>query len=429
MTWAACGALAGLMIATAAVRAETLEEAWRAALERDHGLAAAQADLEQARYGEQAAHAARRPSVAATAGFTEFATAPSLDIATPGFALTAPVFPNNGYASGALEISMPVYTGGRISAGIDAAHDATVGAQETERAARGTLRYAVALAYIDVLRAQRRLQTAESSVASLTAHAADVGSMVERELVPPSDLLSARVALANAEQGRVGAENGVALAYAAYNRYLGEPLDRTPALSDELPADATLATTPLEDLLVRAVSARGELGAIAARADGLASQADAERAAQRPQVAIVGGYNYIENAILDRNQFGSVGVGVTWRLFDGGQARGRSSALRSAETALHERAADLRSSIELEVRSAWLAVRSAHARREASARAVEEADENVRMTRELYGAGLGTNTNVLEAVALQIAARGNRDAAVLDEAAARLDLERAVGAL
>jgi outer membrane protein TolC len=89
----------------------------------------------------------------------------------------------------------------------------------------------------------------------------------------------------------------------------------------------------------------------------------------------------------------------------------------------------LRAAIELEVRSAWLAVRSARARREASARAVEEADENVRLTRELYGAGLGTNTNVLDAVALQVAATGNRDAALLDEAAARLDLERAVGTL
>ena len=238
-----------------------------------------------------------------------------------------------------------------------------------------------------------------------------------------------QVALANAEQGRVGARNGVALAYAAYNRYLGEPLDRTPTLADELPADATLSAAPIEELVTRAVSARGELAAVAARAEGLASQAEAERAAHRPQVAFVGGYNYIDNAVLDRNQFGSVGVGVTWHLYDGGQARSRSSAMHSAEVALTERAADLRSAIELEVRSAWLSVESARVRREASARAVEEADENVRMTRELYGEGLGTSTSVLDAVALQVAATGNRDAAVLDEAAARLDLERAVGRL
>ena len=425
---AAWGVVASVALAAGA-HAETLEDAWRLALERDHALAAARADLDQARYGERAAVAERRPSIAATAGFTQFATAPSLQIVTPGFALTAPVFPNDGYASGTVQVALPLYTGGRISAGIDAAHQAAVGAEETERAARGSLRYAVALAYIEVLRAQRRLATAQSSVTSLAAHAADVASMVERDLVPGSDLLSARVALANSEQGRVGAANGVALAYAVYNRYVGEPLDRTPALSDELPADAVLVASPVEQLVARAVSARGELAAVSARAEGLASQAEAERAARRPQVALVGGYNYIENAVLDRNQFGSVGVGVTWHLYDGGQARSRSSAMHSAEVALSERAADLRSGIELEVRSAWLTVQSARARREASARAVEEADENVRMSRELYGAGLGTNTNVLDAVALQVAATGNRDAAVLDEAAARLDLERAVGSL
>jgi hypothetical protein len=51
------------------------------------------------------------------------------------------------------------------------------------------------------------------------------------------------------------------------------------------------------------------------------------------------------------------------------------------------------------------------------------------MSRELYGGGLGTNTQVLDAVTLQIAATNNHDTAVLDEALALLTLERAVGQL
>ena len=51
------------------------------------------------------------------------------------------------------------------------------------------------------------------------------------------------------------------------------------------------------------------------------------------------------------------------------------------------------------------------------------------MTRELYGGGLGTNTQVLDAVTLQITATNNHHNAVLDEALALLSLERAVGRL
>jgi outer membrane protein TolC len=60
---------------------------------------------------------------------------------------------------------------------------------------------------------------------------------------------------------------------------------------------------------------------------------------------------------------------------------------------------------------------------------VAQAEENLRTARELYGADLGTNTQVLEAVSLRTGAVTNRDNAMLDEALAQLQLARAVGAL
>lgn len=58
-----------------------------------------------------------------------------------------------------------------------------------------------------------------------------------------------------------------------------------------------------------------------------------------------------------------------------------------------------------------------------------QADENLRMSRELYGAGLATNTQVLDAVTLQINAVNNHDNATLDEALSQVRLEHAVGVL
>ena len=85
--------------------------------------------------------------------------------------------------------------------------------------------------------------------------------------------------------------------------------------------------------------------------------------------------------------------------------------------------------IQLEVRAAWLGLAEARARIGASREAVDQAEENLRISRELYGAGLATNTQVLDAVALRVGATANRDDAVLDTELARLALARAIGDL
>jgi outer membrane protein TolC len=351
-------------------------------------------------------------------------------VSGPDFAFRSPpLFDEDDFVSSAAQVRLPLYAGGQITAGIAAARSSRIAAEEMEQSSRAALKLDVARAYVGVLRARRALEAAESSVASLAAHVADVEQMVERELVPRSDLLAARVALANAQHARVRAANDVQIAYAAYNRRLGEPLDRNTDLDQRIPTDPFLAKQPVEALIERALASRSEVHGMAAQAEALAFQADAQLAALRPRVELTGGYNYFENEILDREDFSMVGIGVTWSLFDGGQARNRAAALRHAARAARLRLNDMRSMIELEVRQAWLDVQAAQARIDASREAVAQAEENLRTARELYGADLGTNTQVLEAVSLRTSAVTNRDNAMLDEALAQLQLARAVGAL
>jgi len=422
----------GLMIlgVSCLSRAETLEEAWRLALTRDNTLAAATSDLEGARAEERAARGARWPSVDASGGYTRLNASPTLDVNTPNFTFrSGPIFRNDQFTSGSVQLRLPLYAGGQISAGIDAAHQKALGASEAQQSTAATLKLDVAEAYVEVLRARRMLEAASASVESLAAHVSDVQHLLERELVPRSDLLAARVALADAEQTKVRAANAIELAQAAYNRRLGEPLGRGAELEDKVPTDAELPASPLEILVRRAMDSRSELKAMAAQTAALDSQSRAESRKRLPQLALTGGYTHFDNAILDRQNISMVGVGVTWNLFDGGQARNRSAALKNASRASQSRLDDLKSNIELQVRQTWLSVQEAQARVKASAEAVAQADENLRSSRELYGADLATNTQVLDAITLRIRAVNNRDNALLDESLARIRLQYAVGAL
>jgi outer membrane protein TolC len=329
---------------------------------------------------------------------------------------------------GSATVTVPLFTSGRISSSIDAAEARSRGAGATATGAESDVKLAVADAYVGVLRAQKSLAVAVSSVASLESVVHDVDSMFERELVPKNDLLAAKVSLADAQQRRLRADNALQIALADYNRRLGQPMDRPVDLAESLPEPKDLPVE-VDALFDEALHQRTELVALEQQAETYRAQAKSERSRVLPQLALTGGYNYLENQFLDDQEFLSAGIGVQWALFDGGQSRKRAAALDRNGRATEDQRRDAESLIALQVRQAWLSVAEAQDRVKVSAAAAEQAEENLRIAREQYAAGLGTQTQLLQAEALRVNALGNRDNAALDVGLARLRLARAVGAL
>ncbi|HSN72397.1 MAG TPA: TolC family protein [Steroidobacteraceae bacterium] len=429
---------AGVILACAAVmswpgaaRGESLEDAWAVAAARDQGYAAVQSDVTAAREQLDAARAQRNPTLALDGAFTQLEDSPAFDFSSTGLPVQLPeIFDNDNFANAGVTLSLPLYTGGRISNGIEAASAQLEAREALGDGALQDLRIAVARAYVDVLLARSRNSVAESSVATLAAYTDEVRAMFAREMVPSNDLLAAEVALADARQNLLRAENAVELAASAYNRLLGRPFETPVELDPELPAAATeLLALPQSALAERALEARPELLALEAQARALGAQAESERALLKPQLGLRGGYLYFENQALDRETFATASIGFEWAIFDGGQIRARAASLRAAQQAAGHRADDLRSRIELGVRQASLALSEARARVEVTRDAVEQAEENLRITRQQYNAGLSTSTRVLEAETLRVRALLNRDQAVFDADLAALELARAVGAL
>lgn len=410
---------------------ETLEDAWRMATERDAGLAAVRSRTEAGRAGEQAARAERWPKLTIDGSYQRFDDAPAFSFPVGGNTFVSPeLVSGDDFLMGRARVEVPLFTGGRVTAGIDSATQAARGAGLDQESYEQDLRLQVATAYVDVLRARRALRAAEATVASLTAHVNDVAVMVESEAVARNDLLAARVTLADAEQVRLRAENRHAMALAAYNRLLGEPLDRVPELA-ELPADtaAPLPAESVDALVERARASRRELAGLEARSLALAGQARSENASRWPQVGLMADYQHLENQVLDDEDFALLGVGFSWTLFDAGRIKERANALQSASRAVARDRDDLQSRVALEVRQAWLDVREAAARVPLTREAVEQSEENLRVGRELYGVGLATNTVVLDAEALRLGAVSNYDNAVLDVALGNLRLKRVIGEL
>jgi outer membrane protein TolC len=291
------------------------------------------------------------------------------------------------------------------------------------------VKLAVAESYVSVFRARRALAVAESNVASLKAHRDDVQVMYDKQAVPQSDLLGAEVSFANAQQQRLRAANALHLATAAYNRWVGQPLDRAPDLDEPSIMPAAETDEPLDQLVEHSLERRPELAALAAQQEKFEQAARSEVAQGLPQVALHAGYNHLDNEILDRENFASIGIGFQWRVFDSGQLKARTSALKSHARATGQQLADLRSVVALQVETAVLNREEAVARIHVAAAAVSQAEENVRVAKELYASGLGTSNQILDAESLRVVALANRDDATFDRLIAQFRLQRAMGDL
>ncbi len=409
---------------------ESLTDAWSKALAADAGLAAVSLDTEAARANERAARAARLPQLEVGASYTKMADAPALSIATPEFAFVSPrIFNEDDFVMRNAQVTLPIYAGGSLAAGVSAAGSARSAAEADERRARADLKIAVAESYLGVLRSKRALRAAEANVTALEAHVQDVSAMVEVQARANTDLLASRVAASAAKQQLARARLAYASALGHYNRHLGEPLDREVELEPVPPAVLEAANSQLVDLQNQAVRQRGELAGLEARADSLKAASKAEFGKMLPSVAVTASYQELENTVLDRQELSMVGIGFRWALFDGGQARHRAAALRRSSESVRQKRNELESIVRLEVQQAQLGIEAADARVALTRDAIAEANENLRITRELYNESLVTNTQVLEAIALQTAAEGHAADAVFDASIARLRLLRSVGEL
>ncbi|MCG8371080.1 MAG: TolC family protein, partial [Proteobacteria bacterium] len=271
------------MLQASPATAEDLASAWEAALGYDPALQASRDEVSALAEDLAAAKSGRLPKLTANAGVTRFNEAPAFDFRGAGVPATLPLFGGRSMETAGADVVLALYTGGQIAHGIGAAEAALAARTASADAMTQQVKLDVARRYVDVLRAARAVDVANSTVASLEAHVADVRNMLEEGAVARNDYLSATVSLADAEQRRLQARNALDLANAAYNRALGRDLGAPVGLETDLPGiDAGLDVSSLGSLTAAARRYRREIDRYAAAADALRSESEATRGKTRP---------------------------------------------------------------------------------------------------------------------------------------------------
>ncbi len=419
--------LAALLVALPlSGRGEDLAEAWAAAIAADRRFSAVRHITESARASLSAAEGARLPRLSLEGGYTALDSAPTNRVTISPFPTLDVPQSDDRYWSYQASVSLPLYTSGRISRGIDAARAGLDAQSADESRALADLKLEVAGAYLDVLRAQRAREVTERTTASLAAHAADVQTRFAKGLVARNQLLAAQVALADARQRTIRAQNRLDLAQAAYNRLLGRPLTAPVMLVEPEPRPHQ---EDVETLAARALERRPELKRVGQQSQALRHQSAAERAATLPQVEFSLGYLYQENPYVVEEGITAARLGLRWDLYDGGVVRQQAAATAERAAALAEEHADVATRISLQVREAWLDEQETEKRLPVAREAVDQAEEGLRVARARYREGLSTNTEVLDAETQRTVSYVNYYGAVYDAVLADLRVRHAVGEL
>ena len=275
---------------------ETLESAWREALENAHPLKASQQNTQSARETLSSARAAYLPAFKIEGGKFWLDRNLTGQVSASGLG-TLPLTLGDEFSAGSAAISVPLFTSGRIAHGVAAAKAGWRAAQADEQREVLDIKITVADAYLKVLRAACAVRVASSHVASLASHSENVADMHAHGLVTRNDVLASEVALADARQQAIQSNNALDLARASYNRLLVRPLTQ-PVVLKEMeppppPGEVRLLTR-------RALQQRPELTVYAERATALRKEAKGVRASALPMVSAAGSYNRIGGDFVDK---------------------------------------------------------------------------------------------------------------------------------
>ena len=332
------------------------------------------------------------------------------------------------HAGAALVLEAPLYTSGRIRAGIEAGREASLASLARVQGAESDLVARIVEAYYDVSLAAAVVEVGESAVASAAGHERVARARFENGAALKSDFLRAQVHGLARQRELERKRADLDLARARLRLLLGLPDAGLPVLAD---SGMTPPTDPLGDLRDWADAAAGARPEIeAARRSSLVAAAEgrATGAARGPEIA--GTARYERNAAgLDAGE-GSffAGVGIRWTAFDRGRAaRIEASRQRAAAAAAMSRATE--DAVGLEVEQAYRDAEVAGRSLAPARQAIAAAEEARRINADRYASGLLPLTDLLDAETGLVEARLAELAARHDTVVGRVRLQRAAGRL
>jgi len=398
----------------------TLQQALELAQRNNRQLQVARLNLERSRATLREAQAALLPNVSLNAGLSRSRAAQPQ--AFPQQEVSA-----NTTFSGTAQLSYDIYTSGERSSRIRAAEEQIrLNELQLEQTAE-QLRLDVANDYYNLQAADELVRINQSAVTNAQASLRDAQALEQAGVGTRFDVLQSEVQLANATQELTNAlsQQQNSRRQLAARLSLAQSVSLTAAEPVQI---AGLWNLPLEDSIVLAFRNRAELQQQLAQRNISEAQRRIALSQLGPRVSLSTNYNVLDvfddgSGLADGY---SIGANVSLNLYDGGAARARARQEEANIAIAETNFADTRNQVRFEVEEAYNTLQANLANIQTASVALEQAREALRLARLRFQAGVGTQTEVINAENALTTAEGNRVTAILDYNRALARLQRAI---
>jgi outer membrane protein len=327
-----------------------------------------------------------------------------------------------------LAVLQPVFNGGKEYIGRSQAKLAKDASERDRERTKQETAAAVVKAYYGVLLAREYENVALQSIATSSANVTLAEARLKAGAALQSDLLRAKVQLAEVREMLTKSKNNVRLSFAALNFAMGarqhEEYDVTGALTAQQQA------MQLNELIGEALAGRPDLRSLDINRRNAEKSVTMARTDYLPSLNVMGQVDWNSDKFggEDGKSWAVMAV-LQWNLFDGLVTRSQVKEKLATSSRMQSLEEQMRSAVELQVRQAYYNMTASLDRIEATASSVQEAEEGLRIVQKRYETGMTTFVDVLGAENALIRARTNVLQALYDNNIAFAELKLATGTL
>ena len=398
------------------------------ALDYNRDIKNSQYALKKAEYAINQAQAGKKPTVDYNFGAQRSRATDAATYSRAASLMGGANSVSNAFSNG-ISVNIPLYTGGLVEGKIDVAKLGKTNAQEEMLRVEQATKYSAIEGYYGLLAYQELQGVYHEAVDNLQGHLDNVQAQYNVGTKAKVDVLSSDVSLANAKTTAITADNNVAVAESNLNNILGLPLETKLNLADhQLPFDTY--NISLQEATDYAMKYRPEVLQAAIAVQEAERNIDIADAGNKPTVAITGGNDWADNTFpgIDANKRSwKVAAGVTYNFYDGGATKAKVNQAKQDLLVARETEQKTREAVQLEVKQAYLNIRSAAQKVEETQTVVDQARENYRIQNIRYQAGVGINLDVLDAQLSLNEAQVNHIQALYDYNVGIAKLEQVMG--
>lgn len=310
----------------------------------------------------------------------------------------------------ALALNAPLFTGGSLKSSENAARAEAEASLHDVVSDSLRLVYEVRTAYYRALAAYEAVDVVQQGVDALNRHLVEVEGMIAQGMAGREARILTQARLSDAKRGLVNAQARLRASRYALGQLVGHP-------GEEVIPEGNLEASLLPDQnrIESPLGSRPDLLALDARSTSSEYRIDAARGSKWPTVSAQAAMHYgkpgIDQVTNEWMDYATVGVRLSWTLYDWGERNLRVQQARSMKSALEQTRLQVEQTWQTRLASARVQLTSTVQERDLAAERLKLNEERLALLVQRYAQGFASESERLDAEDDVVIARRNRVAA------------------